>query len=152
VLADFHAGPGASRVAALQAILNDLLDSRLACDGKWGPRTRAEVARLLGITVADEARRVELCELLTHGHKTPWLREQALALARKAWREQRGAEAPDALVPDLWCDGTAQRVKGLGRIAVEGYVSGSVAFFEDYLRRLACYSGQIVAAPVARTH
>lgn len=150
VLADFHAGAGASRVAALQALLRDLLGSDLACDGKWGPRTRAEVARLLGVCIDDEAQRLAYAELLTTGHKTPWLREQALAMARRVYRERRGVEAPDALVPDLWFDGTAQQLKGLGRISVEGYVAGSAAFFEDYLRRLMTCAGREVPLAVPR--
>ena len=31
---------------------------------------------------------------------------------------------------------------------VEGYVAGSAAFFEDYLRRLTTYAGGVVPAPV----
>lgn len=148
VLADFHSGPGASRVAALQALLNDLYGCGLRPDGKWGPRTRAAAARLLAACVPDEVRRLEYCELLTTGHKAPWLRAQLLAMARQEWRAVHGAEAPDALVPDLWFDGTAQQLKGLGRISVEGYVSGSAAFFEDYLRRLTTYAGGVVPSPV----
>ncbi len=144
VLADFHSGPGASRVAALQALLRDLFGADLRPDGKWGPLTRAAAAALLATCVPDEAQRLGFCELLTTGHKTPWLREQLLAMARKEWRARHGSEAPDALVPDLWFDGAAQQLKGLGRISVEGYVAGSAAFFEDYLRRLTAYTGGVV--------
>ena len=150
VLADFHSGAGASRTAAIQALCNDLLGSSVAVDGKWGPRTRSEVARLLGIAVDDEARRLDYCELLTTGHKTAWLREQVLAMARAAWRQRHGSDAPDALVPDLWFDSASQALKGLGRISVEGYVAGSAAFFEDYLRRLATYSGRDVPTATGR--
>ena len=150
VLADFHSGVGASRVAALQALLVDLFGAELACDGKWGPRTRAEVARLFGLAVPDEERRLEYVELLTTGHKTPWLREQALTMARTIYRQRFGHEAPDALVPDLWFDGISQTLKGLGRISVEGYVAGSAAFFEDYLRRLSTYAGREVPAASRR--
>lgn len=141
VLADFHSGPGASRTAALQALLNGLYGTRLGCDGKWGPQTRAEVWRLLAVGQPDEARRSESLELLASGHKMPWLRDQLLAIARSQWRALRGEDAPDALVPDLWFLGIAQQLKGLGRISVEGYVAGSAAFYEDYLRRLCVYTG-----------
>lgn len=147
VLADFHAGAGASRVAALQALLNDLFACGLATDGKWGPQTRAALPALFAAGVRDEAQRRDYEALLASGRKTPWLREQALALARRLFRERHGVEPPDALVPDLWFDGTAQQLKGLGRISVEGYVAGSAAFFEDYLRRLMACAGRDV--PVA---
>ena len=141
VLADFHSGPGASRTAALQALLNDLFGTDLATDGKWGPRTRGEVWRLLARCVPDEAERLEYVELLTSGHKMPWLRDRLLAMAARQWRAAHGTEAPAALVPDLWFGGVTQELKGLGRISVEGYVAGSVAFYEDYLRRLCLYTG-----------
>ena len=64
--------------------------------------------------------------------------------------ERRGVEAPVALVPDLWFDGISQTLKGLGRISVEGYVAGSAAFFEDYLRRLSTYAGREVPAASRR--
>jgi hypothetical protein len=150
VLADFHSGVGACRVAALQALLIDLFGVELACDGKWGPRTRAEVARLFGLMVPHEERRLEFVELLTTGHKTPWLRDQALAMARILFRQRHGIEAPDALVPDLWFDSLPQTLKGLGRISVEGYVAGSTAFYEDYLRRLSTYAGREVPAAAPR--
>nr|MCU0864465.1 hypothetical protein [Planctomycetota bacterium] len=150
VLADFHSGVGACRVAALQALLIDLFGAELACDGKWGPRTRAEVARLFGLMVPHEERRLEFVELLTTGHKTPWLRDQALAMARTLFRQRHGIEAPDALVPDLWFDSLSQALKGLGRISVEGYVAGSTAFYEDYLRRLSIYAGREVPAAAPR--
>ena len=148
VLADFHSGPGASRVAALQSLLNDLFGSGLVADGKWGPQTRAAAALLLVAGVPDEMARLEYCELLTTGHKTPWLRAQLLAMAREQWRLRHGAEAPEALVPDLWFDSTPQQLKGLGRMSVEGYVAGSAAFFEDYLRRLTTYAGGALPATV----
>jgi hypothetical protein len=44
----------------------------------------------------------------------------------------------------------AHAVKGLGRISVEGYVAGSVAFYEDYLRRLAVGTGRDVPSATAR--
>ena len=50
----------------------------------------------------------------------------------------------------MWFDGASQQVKGLGRISVEGYVAGSVAFYEDYLRRLAVCTGRDVPAAAAR--
>lgn len=141
VLADFHSGPGSSRTAALQALLNDLFATQLACDGKWGPSTRAEVWHLLAHCVPEEPQRLEFVDLLASGHKMPWVRDQFLAMARQLWRERHGSEAPAALVPDLWFSGLAQDLKGLGRISVEGYVAGSVAFYEDYLRRLCVYTG-----------
>ena len=43
-----------------------------------------------------------------------------------------------------------QALKGLGRISVEGYVAGSTAFYEDYLRRLSTYAGREVPAAAPR--
>jgi hypothetical protein len=150
VLADFHSGPGACRTAALQALLNGLGDAKLATDGKWGPLTRAAAGRLLGVLEPDAGRRAEFAALLANGRKPAWVRDQLLALAQRRWRAERGTEPPDALVPDLWFGGLAQDVKGIGRISVEGYVAGSAAFYEDYLRRLSVYTGrQVPAAPRA---
>ena len=149
-LADFNAGPGSCRTAALQALLDDLLGSGLRCDGKLGPLTRAAMRQLFAEQVGDEARRQQLLDLLDHGHKPVWVREQALALAQELWRARHGQEPPAALVPDLWFGGTAQQLKGIGRISVEGYVAGSVAFFEDYLRRLVLYTGGAVPGPMAK--
>lgn len=145
VLADFHSGPGSCRTAALQALLNGLFGTGLAADGKWGPLTRAASSRLLEVAEPDADRRSEFQALLASGHKMPWVRDQLLAMAQRRWRAERGTEPPDALVPDLWFGGLAQDLKGLGRISVEGYVAGSAAFYEDYLRRLCLYTG--VATP-----
>lgn len=151
VLADFHAGAGACRTAALQALLVDLFDVELVADGKWGPRTRqAAVPLIAAVFPDDEDARTGLFELLTSGRKNVWLRDQLLTHARRLFRERRGVEAPVALVPDLWFDSASQQVKGLGRISVEGYVAGSVAFYEDYLRRLAVCTGRDVPAAAAR--
>lgn len=145
VLADFHAGTGACRTAALQALLVDLFGVELVADGKWGPRTRAAAVPLIAAVFPDdEDLRTGLFELLLSGHKNVWLRDQLLRHARRLFRERRGVEAPQALVPDLWFDSASQAVKGLGRISVEGYVAGSVAFYEDYLRRLALCTGREV--------
>lgn len=147
VLADFHAGAGACRTAALQALLVDLFGGDLVADGKWGPRTRAAAVPLIAAVFPDDERaRTDLFELLVGGHKNVWLRDQLLRHARRLFRERRGVEAPQALVPDLWFDSASQTVKGLGRISVEGYVAGSVAFYEDYLRRLALCTGREVPA------
>lgn len=149
VLADFHAGAGACRTAALQALLVDLFGVELAADGKWGPQTRTAVVPLVAAVFPDdEEARTELFELLTSGRKNVWLRDRLLAHARRFFRERRGVDAPAALVPDLWFDSASQQVKGLGRISVEGYVAGSVTFYEDYLRRLAVCTGRDVPAAV----
>lgn len=141
VLADFHSGTGASRTAALQALLDDLFSAGIACDGKWGPLTRAAVPELLEDAEPDPARRAEFAAMVAAGRHPQWLRGQLLAMARRLHRERTGRDGPDALVPDLWFDGMAQEVKGLGRMSVAGYVAGSVAFFEDYLARLVAYTG-----------
>ena len=143
VLADFHAGAGACRTAALQALLVDLFGVDLVADGKWGKHTRAAAVPLIAAVFPDDERaRTDLFELLASGHKNVWLRDQLLRHARRLFRERRAVEAPTALVPDLWFDSASQVVKGLGRISVEGYVAGSVAFYEDYLRRLALCTGR----------
>ncbi|MFO1077063.1 MAG: DUF1615 family protein [Planctomycetota bacterium] len=147
VFADFNAGPGSCRTAALQALLADLLGDDLACDGKNGPLTRDAMRRLFDREVADPARRQQFADLLDRGQKPVWVRDQAWELARQVWRARHGEEAPRALVPDLWFGGAAQQVKGLGRISVAGYVAGSVRFFEDYLRRLVLYTGGEVPGP-----
>ncbi len=147
VLADFHAGAGACRTAALQALLIDLCGADLVADGKWGPRTRGAAAALIAAALPDdEDTRCGLVELLASGRKSAWLRDQLLGHARRLFRQRRGVAAPATLVPDLWFDSASQQVKGLGRISVEGYVAGSVAFYEDYLRRLAVCTGRDVAA------
>lgn len=141
VLADFHSGAGGCRLAALQALTNALCGSELACDGKWGPKTAAQMPRLLALVEPDDDRRADFLTLLETGSKRRWVREQLLAMARRQHRERTGTAAPDALVPDLWFENTATRIKGLGRISVAGYVAGSTAFYEDYLRRLCEYTG-----------
>ena len=123
-------------------MLNDLLDWDLAVDGKMGPRTRATMQDFFAVFELDPGRRAEFLELLRSGTKPIWVREQTLGRARDLWRVRHGEEPPDALVPDLWHDGFAQQVKGLGRISVEGYVSGSTAFFEEFLLRLLAYVGE----------
>lgn len=141
VFADFNAGPGCCRTAALQVLMNDLLGCQLRCDGKRGPLTRAAMRRLFELHVDDTDRRADYLALLDQDRKPQWVGAQALALAQQLWRARHGEAAPDALVPDLWFGGAAQQCKGIGRISVEGYVAGSVAFFEDYLRRLVLYTG-----------
>lgn len=148
VFADFNAGTGASRVAALQALLIELTGIELACDGKLGPETRLAMRALFERCEPDEERRREFVQLVNAGHKPEWVADRAFELARKTWALENDYEAPTALVPDLWFDGFTQSVKGLGRISVEGYVAGSEAFFEDYLRRLALCLG--LDAPPAR--
>ncbi|MFT4514590.1 MAG: hypothetical protein ACI89X_001634 [Planctomycetota bacterium] len=64
-----------------------------------------------------------------------------LAMARRLYRERFAKAAPHALVPDFWFDSMTQRIKGIGRISVAGYVAGSTQFYEDYLRRLCVYTG-----------
>ena len=132
---------GLARLAALQALTNALCGSELACDGKWGPKTAAQMPRLLALVEPDDDRRADFLTLLETGSKRRWVREQLLAMARRQHRERTGTAAPDALVPDLWFENTATRIKGLGRISVAGYVAGSTAFYEDYLRRLCEYTG-----------
>jgi len=144
VLADFHSGSGSCRVAALQALCNELCGTQLAVDGKWGPKTRAALPQLLRACVADDGRRAEFELLLQTGDKPRWLTGQLLAMARDLYRERRGVDASDALVPELWFDNTTTRLKGLGRISVAGYVAGSTAFYEDYLRRLCEYAGRVL--------
>ncbi|MFN3239966.1 MAG: hypothetical protein ACE37K_00465 [Planctomycetota bacterium] len=141
VLADFHSGQGSCRLAALQALTNQLFTTALATDGKWGPKTKAEMPRLLAAAVDDDEQRRDFLLLLDKGHKRSWLCGRLLAMARRLHRERTGEPAPDALVPDLWFDNTTTRLKGLGRISVAGYVAGSAAFYEDYLRRLCAYAG-----------
>lgn len=141
VLADFNSGASASRLAALQALANKLLDTAIACDGKWGPVTKTHVEQLLPVVVADEDQRTDFAALLASGSKPHWLRRRLLALSRQAYRNRTGRHAPDALVPNLWFDSPAQRLKGLGKISVAGYVAGSAAFYEDYLNRLRLYTG-----------
>lgn len=141
VLADFNAGAGASRIAALQSLTNLLFTTELAADGKWGPKTKAQMSKLLRAAVLDAAQRRDFEDLLESGNKRQWLRGQLLAMARKLYRERFGKDAPDALVPDFWFHGATQRIKGLGRISVAGYVAGSTQFYEDYLRRLCVYTG-----------
>ncbi|MCK5942859.1 MAG: hypothetical protein KAI24_12860 [Planctomycetes bacterium] len=141
VLADFHSGAGSSRLAALQALTNALFGTALAPDGKWGPLTKAEMPRLIGAAVDDAGQRADFVRLLENGHKRGWLRAQLLQMARSLYAERFGRAAPDALVPELWFDNATTRLKGLGRISVAGYVAGSAAFYEDYLRRLCAYAG-----------
>ena len=71
-------------------------------------------------------------------------------MARTLFRQRHSIEAPDALVPDLWFHSLSQTLKGLGRISVEGYVAGSTAFYEDYLRRLSIHAGREVPAAAPR--
>ena len=142
VLADFHSGNGSCRTAALQALTNELCGSDLAVDGKWGPVTRAAMPRLLVAAEPDAARRAEFEELLAKAHKPRWVADRLLAMARRQYRAATGTPAPDALVPDFWFDNATTRIKGLGRISVAGYVAGSVAVYEDYLRRLCTYTGR----------
>lgn len=142
VLADFNSGRGASRIAALQFMLNDLLELDLAVDGKMGPETREAMLNFYATFEPDHERRSEFLELVRTGTKPLWVRDQTLRRARDLWRARHGEEPPDALVPDLWHDGFAQQIKGLGRISVEGYVSGSAAFFEEYLLRLLAFTGE----------
>ena len=141
ILADFNSGRGSCRVAALQALLADLYDSSLVLDGKFGARTAAALRRLFAEHVESPARRADFDRLLEQGSKLTWIREQGLAIAARVWEARNGRAAPRALVPDFWHGGFKQELKGIGRISVEGYVSGSVAFFEDYDRRLRLYLG-----------
>ena len=141
VLADFHSGPFASRIAALQALTNQLFTVNLQCDGKWGPKTKAQMSRLIGAAVADADRRAAFELLLASGHKRHWLQGQLLQMARDLHQHRTGRTAPAALVPDFWFDSPTQTIKGIGRISVAGYVAGSVRFYEDYLQRLCVYTG-----------
>lgn len=147
VFADFHAGRGASRTAALQLLLHDLVAPELRVDGKFGPRTRTAMRSFFERFVADEPRRADFLTLIDTGHKPRWVREQAFDLAAAHWRMQRDTEPRRALVPDLWHDGFAHQVKGVGRISIEGYVAGSTDFYEDYLLRLALYTGTASTTP-----
>ena len=141
VCADFNAGRDSARIAALQALMNDLLGTGLTVDGKSGPLTRAAMTELFTRHVTDPERRADFLDLLERGDKPRWVREKALDLARDLWRAKHGAEPPAALVPDLWHGGFAQELKGIGRINVEGYVTGSIAVYEDYYLRLLTYTG-----------
>lgn len=141
VLADFHSGNGSSRLTALQALANHLLTASMRCDGKWGPITKAHLEQLVVVLVADPDKRADFKALLASGNKRRWLQRRLLTLARQRYLEQTGKHAPDALVPNLWFDSTTQRIKGLGKISVAGYVAGSASFYEDYLHRLRLYTG-----------
>ncbi len=146
VFADFNTGRGACRTAALQYLMRDVLAVDLAVDGKRGPKTEAAMRRLFAEFEPDARRRDDFLALVDLGHKRAWVSEQAFAIAAGLWRTRRGAEPPSRLIPDLWHDGMAQQIKGIGRVSVEGYVAGSTAVFEDYLARLFTYTGTAIGA------
>lgn len=141
IIADFNAGPGACRVAALQSVLNDLLGTEMVRDGLNGPDTRAAVRLMFERSELDESRRDDFLALIDKGHKRRWVMQQALQIAHRSYRAKNETDAPKALVPDRSYDSTSQRVKGIDRTSVEVYTADSAAFFESYLRRLLLYTG-----------
>ncbi len=142
VFADFNTGRGASRIAALQVLLGHALDTPVATDGRVGPETRQAMKEFFERFVDVGSQREEFLQLLRDGHKPRWVRNQALRLAQEVYGSATGKLPPQALVPDLWHDGVRQRLKGSQRVSIEGYVAGSVAFFEEYYLRLSTYTGR----------
>ncbi len=144
IVADFTSGLGSSRIAALQVLLNETVDADLVADGKFGPVTRAACSTLFERHLDNPRRVGELQELLRKGHKPGWVRSQALQLASRVYRLSSANPAPEALIPNLSYYRITQRIKGLGRMSVEAYVSGSVTTFEDYYSRLSTFIGKDV--------
>jgi hypothetical protein len=148
VFADFNSGKGSCRLAATQALMAIVLATEVEADGKMGPQTRAAMADLFDKFVIDESRKKEFQELLRTKNKPVWVSTQARSLAQKVYRANTGMVPPNHLVPNLWHGRLRQQMKGGSRlVSVEGYVSGSVSFFEDYYLRLATYTGRQVERP-----
>ncbi len=137
IFADYNVRKYASRLAAIQYMIAELLEIELKTDGIYGPETRAALNKFVGtLDMKPEVKKDFIKLIEKPGTKRTWLISRIQYHASKQWTNKHHSNPPFAIIPNINTHRITQKIKRLPRMHVKDYVIGSCTFFEDYYARL----------------
>ncbi|MFT7617116.1 MAG: hypothetical protein ACI97A_000750 [Planctomycetota bacterium] len=136
ILADFNAGVGSCRIAALQQMLNVLHQANLDVDGKYGPNTLAAIRSYVTDAQIAATQKRGFLRLIESQSKLNWVRAAVTKRLQQEWQDRFGMQPPLELCPEIWTEHFNQQKRRIQRLSTWDYVSASTRFFENYHLRL----------------